>query len=79
MCSLVNSATGKILFSSFNLNCYTLSVESLNWECDLVCSFIDESEEQERLELRSRTEVRMTDGEPQESIIYQFAGKTAQE
>lgn len=41
--------------------------------------FIDELEEQERLELRSRTEVRMTDGEPQESIIYQFAGKTAQE
>lgn len=39
----------------------------------------DELEEQERLELRSRTEVRMTDGEPQESIIYQFAGKTAQE
>lgn len=37
-------------------------------------------EENERLELRSRTEVRLTEGETaQESVIYQFTGKTAQE
>jgi len=39
----------------------------------------DVAEEHERLELRSRTEVRLTEGdETEESIIYNFTGKTAQ-
>lgn len=46
---------------------------------DPICFFADVSEEQERLELRSRTEVRLTEGETEESVIYQFAGKTAQD
>lgn len=40
--------------------------------------FIDVAEEHERLELRSRTEVRMTEGETEESVIYKFTGKAAQ-
>lgn len=40
----------------------------------------DNPEEHERLELRSRTEVRLTEGEAaEESVIYQFTGKTARE
>lgn len=39
----------------------------------------DNSEEHERLELRSRTEVRVTEGETEESVIYQFTGKVARE
>lgn len=39
----------------------------------------DNPEEHERLELRSRTEVRVTEGETEESVIYQFTGKTARE
>ncbi|KAJ7383344.1 hypothetical protein OS493_028422 [Desmophyllum pertusum] len=38
----------------------------------------DNAEEHERLELRSRTEVRVTEGETEESVIYKFTGKTAQ-
>lgn len=38
----------------------------------------DVAEEHERLELRSRTEVRMTEGETEESVIYKFTGKAAQ-
>ena len=40
---------------------------------------VDNPEEHERLELRSRTEVRLTEGETEESVIYQFSGKTATE
>lgn len=40
--------------------------------------FADVAEEHERLELRSRTEVRMTEGETEESVIYKFTGKAAQ-
>ena len=39
----------------------------------------DNSEEHEKLELRSRTEVRVTEGETEESVIYQFTGKVARE
>lgn len=39
----------------------------------------DNPEEHERLELRSRTEVRVTEGETEESVVYQFTGKTARE
>lgn len=40
--------------------------------------FADVAEEHERLELRSRTEVRMTEGDTEESVIYKFTGKAAQ-
>ena len=39
----------------------------------------DNPEEHEKLELRSRTEVRVTEGETEESVIYQFTGKTSRE
>ena len=39
----------------------------------------DNAEEHEKLELRSRTEVRVTEGETEESVIYQFTGKVARE
>lgn len=39
----------------------------------------DVTEEHEKLELRSRTEVRVTDGEAEESVVYQFTGKTARD
>lgn len=39
----------------------------------------DNPEEHERLELRSRTEVRVAEGETEESVVYQFTGKTARE
>ena len=42
--------------------------------------FVDDgSDENERLELRSRTEVRVSAGETEESVVYQFAGKTARD
>ena len=40
---------------------------------------VDVAEEHERLELRSRTEVRLVEGEAEESIVYQFTGKTARD
>ena len=48
---------------------------------DLIRSFADGdvTEEHEKLELRSRTEVRVTDGEAEESVVYQFTGKTARD
>ena len=51
------------------------------WTIAAILSVADNAEEEnERLELRSRTEVRLTEGETaQESVIYQFTGKTAQE
>ncbi|KAK2556709.1 Protein wntless-like protein [Acropora cervicornis] len=39
----------------------------------------DGSDENERLELRSRTEVRVSAGETEESVVYQFTGKSARD
>ena len=42
--------------------------------------FVDDgSDENERLELRSRTEVRVSAGETEESVVYQFTGKSARD